>query len=114
MLAAILCHVDPAREADRLSLRAEHLAYVAAHRSRIFVGGPTLSTSGAPETMILIVESEDLADAKRFIHGEPYTSHGVFDRIEVRAWSRVLPEVHLGAIDEALAQEQARREKQNS
>ena len=74
MLAAILCHVNPTREADRLNLRAQHLAYVATYRNRIFPGGPTLSPSGSPETMIIIVESADLADADQFIREEPYTS----------------------------------------
>lgn len=105
MLAALLCHVDPAREHDRLHLRADHLAYIVAHKDRIFFGGPTLSEAGSPEMMILIVECADLDDAKKFIDTEPYTSHGVFDRVDVRAWARVMPETHPGDIDRALEEE---------
>lgn len=107
MLFALLCHVDPAREADRRRLRAEHLAYVVAHRPMILFGGPTLSAEGAPETMILVVEATDLEAAHSFIAQEPYTRHGVFDRVDVRAWARVLPEAHPGALEAALAEERA-------
>jgi uncharacterized protein YciI len=109
MLAAVLCRVDPDRERERLNFRAEHLVYMAAHKRRIFAGGPMLSASGAPETMILIVEGTDLDEVRDFINDEPYNRHGVFDEVTIRAWSRVLPEAHPGALDEALSSEQARR-----
>lgn len=106
MPAALFCLVDPAREADRRRLRADHLAYIAAHRGNIVAGGPTIAASGAPETMILLVDL-DPEQARAFIAAEPYTAHGVFARVEVKAWARVLPEPHPGTLDEALAAERA-------
>jgi uncharacterized protein YciI len=108
MLAALLCHIDASREQDRLHLRADHLAYIIEHRLRIFAGGPTLSPQGAPETMIIFVDVADLAEAEAFIRAEPYTRHGVFSRVDVRAWARVLPEMRPGALDDALMDERKR------
>lgn len=90
--AALFCHVDPSREADRLSLRDEHLAYMQAHRDRILFGGPTLSDSGAPETMVVVLAATSIADARAFIDIEPYTAHGIFSHVDIREWVKVLPE----------------------
>ncbi len=108
MSVALFCHVDPAREADRLALRGDHLAYVAAHRRLIIAGGPTLSEAGAPETMVLLLDVPGLDEARAFIAAEPYAANGVFALVEMRAWARVMPEPHPGALDAALAAERAR------
>jgi uncharacterized protein YciI len=109
MPAALFCHVDPRREADRLRLRADHLAYIAAHKELILAGGPTLSDAGAPEIMVLLLNVPGAAEAEAFIRHEPYTAHGVFSSVEVKPWARVMPEPHPGAIEEALAAERAKR-----
>jgi uncharacterized protein YciI len=108
MYAALLCRVDPKRDVDRLRLRAEHLAYIVAHQERIVAGGPTLDPEGAPETMILLVSVGDLADAEAFIRSEPYTKHGVFDHVDIRAWVRVMPELQAGSLQAALDAELAK------
>ena len=108
MAAALFCHVDPAREADRMRLRADHLAYIAAHRHLILGGGPTLTDAGEPQTMVLLLEVPDVAAARAFIAREPYAANGVFSHVEAWPWARVLPEPHAGALDEALAAERAK------
>jgi uncharacterized protein YciI len=108
MPAALFCHVDPTREADRLRLRADHLAYIVANRALILAGGPTLSDAGAPEIMVLLLDVANVAEAESFIHNEPYRAHGVFSSVEIRPWARVLPEPRPGALDEALAAERSK------
>jgi uncharacterized protein YciI len=109
MYAAFLCHVDPTREIDRLRLRAEHLTYIVSHQRQIVAGGPTLTSEGTPETMILLVSVRDLADAEAFIRSEPYTRHGVFKHVDIRAWARVLPESQAGSLQAALDSELAQQ-----
>lgn len=104
--AALLCRVDATRESDRKRLRAQHLAYIAAHKDQILFGGPTLNAIGAPEMMILVIEASSMEEAEAFIQAEPYTAHGVFDHVDVRTWVKVLPEEHPGALNDALAAEQ--------
>ena len=60
MAAALFCPVNPGREADRLRLRANHLAFIAAHRTLILAGGYTLTEAGAPETMVLLLGSKPI------------------------------------------------------
>ncbi|MEJ1931054.1 YciI family protein [Nostoc sp. NIES-2111] len=105
MAAALFCHVDPSREADRLRLRADHLAYIIAHRHLILAGGPTLSEQGTPQIMVLLLDVPSLAAADAFIQSEPYNANGVFSKVEAHAWARVLPETHAGALEETLAHE---------
>jgi len=103
--AAVFCQVDPARAEDRKRLRGDHLAYIAAHREIILAGGPVLTSDGAPETMILLLNLPGVPDAEAFIRAEPYTANGVFRSVEVKPWARVLPEAHPGDLDAALALE---------
>lgn len=103
---ALICHVDPAREDDRKRLRADHLAYIVAHRELILFGGPTLTDDGAPETMIIVIEAESVDEARAFIASEPYTANGVFARVDIRRWAKVLPEASVGDLQRALEQEQ--------
>jgi len=108
MKAALICTLGPDVEARRLELRASHLGYVAQHRSSIVFGGPTLSAEGRPERMLIILDVPDLAAAHAFVAAEPYSANGVFEQVEVRAWSQVLPEAEPGALERALALQRAR------
>lgn len=108
MHAALICTLGPDVEARRLELRASHLGYIAKHRHRILFGGPTLSAQGRPERMLIVLDVPDLAAAHAFVAAEPYSANGVFEHVEVRAWSQVLPEAEPGALDRALAAERAK------
>jgi uncharacterized protein YciI len=103
MHAALICTLGPDVEARRLELRASHLEYIASQRASILFGGPTLSAEGRPERMLIILTVPDLAAAHAFVAAEPYSAHGVFETVEVRAWSQVLPEVEPGALERARA-----------
>ena len=103
MHAALICTLGPDVESLRLELRASHLEYIASKRTNILFGGPTLSAEGHPERMLIILAVPDLDAAHAFVAGEPYSAHGVFETVEVRAWSQVLPELEPGALDRARA-----------
>lgn len=97
-LFAILCTIDP----DKLALfgahRGDHYSFLIAERHRILFGGPARDPTGVPETMIIIVEAADQAEAERFIAAEPYNRAGGFTSVVVRPWSQVLPEAEVGAL----------------
>lgn len=106
MKVALICTLGPDVEALRHELRLDHLRYIAAYREQILFGGPTLSAQGAPERMIIVLDVQDLAAAEAFVAGEPYAAHAVFETVEIRAWSQVLPEAFDGALAQAIAAEQ--------
>ena len=104
----LTCTLGRGVEQKRLALRAAHLDFVARNRAAILFGGPSLGPGGAPETMTLVIEAEDLSAAERFIHAEPYTANEVFSDVRIRRWAQVIPEPHPGALDEEIAHEAAK------
>jgi len=105
---AVFCEVDAAQEAVRLRVRGDHLAFLDARKAWIHFGGPLTSSSGVPETMLMVLKVENLDAALRFMDDEPYNRGGVFKSVAVRPWVQVLPESHPGAIAEAVAAERVK------
>ena len=78
-------------------------------RNRIRFGGPARAVEGGPpETMIIIVEATNQADAEEFVAREPYNAHGGFSHVAVRAWSQVIPEMREGDLQRTLDAERAK------
>ena len=110
MAFVITCTVAPGALATLRTLRAEHLGYIRDHRGRILFGGPARGSDGAPETMIIVLRTDERAAAEAFIAAEPYTASGqVFAGVQVRPWSQVVPEPSAGALDQAVAQAERAR-----
>lgn len=88
--------------------RAAHLAYIQAHAGEILFGGPARGPDGAPEEMLIVLRTDDLAAAGAFVAAEPYNaSREVFADVKVRPWSQVVPEPTPGTLARALAEERA-------
>ncbi len=90
MLFAIIGHDGPDGAKLRLSVRAAHLANLRplVEQGRVVIAGPF--TDGSGSLIIVDIESEDAALA--FAQNDPYTTGGVFERVEVRPFRRVFPE----------------------
>jgi uncharacterized protein YciI len=92
MLYAITCLDNPNSLELRLANRAAHLDYAKGWENKIALAGPLLSDDG--QTMIgslFLVEGEDRAEIDRFLAGDPYGKAGLFQKIEVRPFKKVLP-----------------------
>ena len=90
-LFALICHDKPNSLDLRMRTREAHLAYGPTTGVKIVLGGPLLSDDG--QTMIgslLLIEVEDLAAAKKFSAGDPYVKAGLFERVEIRPWRKVI------------------------
>lgn len=91
MLFAAICLDKPAHAETRLATRGAHLAFLAEHAAKVKLGGPFLDTAG--ETAIgslLIIEAEDETAARALLAGDPYAKAGLFARVELRPWRRVV------------------------
>eukprot|EP01035_Chromulina_nebulosa_P064986 gene64986-biopygen47581 len=98
-LFACLCTIDEARLDIFGCLRADHYDFLVLQQQRIRFGGPArVADGGRPETMIIIVDAADLADAEAWIASEPYNAHGGFSQVVVRPWSQVIPETEPGIL----------------
>lgn len=80
---------SPEGEAKRKIHRPAHL-----HRleelnatGRVILAGPLTDKHGS----LIVIEAPSLADAEAFARSDPYTVHGVFERVEVHPFQQVLP-----------------------
>jgi uncharacterized protein YciI len=90
MLFVIIGHDGPNGAALRPTVRPRHLAYVGqvAKSGKMLIGGPFTDGSGS----LIIVDMENEAAAREFASGDPYIREGVFERVEVKPFRKVLPE----------------------
>jgi len=95
MLFALHCHDKPGHAHVRAETREAHLEYANAHRSSIYVGGPTLSDDGDGMTgSLIILDVADKAEAEEFATNDPYGKAGLFESVTIQAWKEVFaPEI---------------------
>ena len=85
--------------AKRLAARAEHLARLTALRDegRLLLAGPCPAIDAEDpgpagfSGSIVIAEFTSLEDARSWADADPYVAAGVYVRVEVRPFKRVLP-----------------------
>ncbi len=89
MLFAALCYDKPGSLDLRLATRAAHLAFLERHKAHVKLGGPFLD-GDAPVGSLLILDCADEAAARSLLAEDPYAQAALFDRVELRAWRRVV------------------------
>ena len=85
--------------ARRQAARPAHLARLEALRdeARLLLAGPCPSIDAEDpgpagfSGSLIVAEFEDLAAARAWADADPYVAAGVYDRVEVRPFRRVLP-----------------------
>jgi len=75
----------------RAANRDDHLAYLNAHREQVVTAGPTTTEDGSAMTgSVLVMEFEDRAAAEAFAAGDPYKKAGLFERVDIKPWKKVI------------------------
>lgn len=79
-------------EAKRKIHRSAHLANLEPleRQGRVILAGPLTDKTGS----LLVLEFEDQNEAEQFAHNDPYTVHGVFERVEIHPFMQVLPKTN--------------------
>lgn len=90
MLFVIIGHDGPNGAALRPKIRPAHLDNLRpfVERGNVVLAGPFTDGSGS----LIVVDLESEAEAKRLAETDPYTTGGVFERVEVIPFRRVFPE----------------------
>lgn len=90
MLFAIIGHDGPDGAQLRPKVRQAHLDNLRplVDAGRIFVAGPFTDGSGS----LIVGEFGSEAEAIDFAHRDPYTTEGVFERVEVKPFRKVFPQ----------------------
>ena len=95
MKFAIYGFDGPEGEAKRKIHRPEHLRRLEEldAQGRVVLAGPLLDKCGS----LIVLEAPTLADAEAVAHSDPYTIHGVFERVEVHPFQQVFPKTQNSA-----------------
>ena len=89
MKFVILGFDGPEGEAKRKIHRPAHLSRMEdLHaQGRVVLAGPLTDKRGS----LIVIEASSLDEAESFAQTDPYTIHGVFERVEVHPFMRVFP-----------------------
>jgi len=90
MLYAIICIDKPGGLETRLENREAHLAHIRGAGGAIQQAGPLLDGEGAMCGSLLIMEAGDRAEVEAWCAGDPYAAAGLFERVEIHPWKRVI------------------------
>jgi uncharacterized protein len=89
MLYALICDDRPGGLELRKANRAAHLDYIRA-TGVVAQAGPFLDAEGAMVGSLVILDVPDRAAAEAWAAGDPYAVAGLFAKVEIRAWNRVI------------------------
>lgn len=89
MKFVILGFDGPEGQTKRKIHRPAHLASLEplSREGRLIMAGPFTDQAGS----LLIIEADSLDEARRIAREDPYTVHGIFERVEVHPFQQVLP-----------------------
>jgi len=89
MKFVILGFDGPHGQARRKVHRPAHLARMEPldREGRVVLAGPLTDQAGS----LIVIEAQSLEDAEKFAREDPYTVHGVFERVEVHPFIQIFP-----------------------
>jgi uncharacterized protein YciI len=89
MLFVIIGHDGPNGAALRPKVRPSHLENLKPllDLGKMILGGPFTDGSGS----LMVVDMDSEAEALEFARNDPYTKQGVFERVEVKPFRKVVP-----------------------
>ncbi len=89
MLFVIIGHDGPNGAALRPRVRPAHLENLRplVERGQVAIGGPFTDGSGS----LMVVDFADEAAARAFAMSDPYVKEGVFARVEIKPFRKVVP-----------------------
>ncbi len=91
MLHALICTDKPGHLEVRKANRDAHLAHLRAS-GLVAQAGPLLDRDGRMAGSLIVLETEDRAEAEAFAAADPYARAGLFAEVRIEAWNRVIPD----------------------
>ena len=90
MAYAVITRDKPGSAELRQARRAEHLAYLDANKNLLLAAGAQVEDDGSGGSgSILLVDTDDRAEAEKLVAGDPFTKAGLFDSVTVVRWRKV-------------------------
>ncbi len=74
----------------RLSVRERHIAYLEANKHLLLAAGAQLDDDGTGALgSILIVDTDERAEAEALVAGDPFSEAGLFESVTVVRWRKL-------------------------
>ena len=89
MLIALIARDKPGALQTRLDNREAHLAHIE-KSGVVSQAGPFLNEAGEMIGSLVILDVEDMEAARRWSENDPYARAGLFERVEMIAWKKVI------------------------
>jgi uncharacterized protein YciI len=89
MLYAVICTDRPGALDLRRANREAHLLYLA-ETGCVVQAGPFLDPAGDMVGSLVVLEVVTRAEAEDWAAADPYAKAGLFERVEIHAWKRVI------------------------
>lgn len=89
MLYALMAHDKPGALAIRKENRQAHLDYIA-ETGVVRQAGPILDADGEMAGSLVILDVADRAAAQAWADADPYARAGLFERVTLVPWKRVI------------------------
>lgn len=91
MLYVIHCFDKPGQLQLRMDNRPAHVDYLKSFGDKLQAAGPTLDAEEKMAGSVVILELESLAAAEEFAGNDPYAKAGLFEKVIIQPWKKVLP-----------------------
>ena len=85
----VICRDKPGALELRLATREAHLAYLA-DTGLVGFAGPMLGDDGKPCGSVLMLTTDDHAEAEAWAANDPYALAGLFESVEVKGFVHVV------------------------
>ncbi len=73
----------------RADTRAVHVEYLDARRDMLLAAGAMTEDDGTGGSgRIYIIDTDDRAEAERFVHGDPFYKVGLFSDVKITRWRK--------------------------
>lgn len=89
MRVALITRDKPDALQVRLDNRDAHLAYIK-ETGVVEMAGPFLDENGAMCGSMIIMDVDSLADAQAWADGDPYAKAGLFEKVRIEEWKKVI------------------------
>lgn len=91
MLYLIHAFDKPGHLAVRMKNRPTHVEYLKSFGDKLHAAGPTLDAEGNMNGSLVILDFETPTEAEAFAADDPYAKAGLFEKVIIQPWKKVLP-----------------------
>jgi uncharacterized protein YciI len=85
---AIITTFTPGTDARRAAVRDAHVEYLKARSELLLAAGVLLETTSSPRGSLILVDTEDRAQAQALADGDPFQLAGLLSEVSVLPWRK--------------------------